>query len=124
MTNKRIHKENLNRQRAPMKYKRGQYESGFCKKIRYCIDLFKGSVPLDDYDVWVTAFKDESGEEIHRKDYSSNEIKLLKNSADNDDNFYKIWAEFESPTEPVEWLVWPHSKSKEWCDRVENKIQI
>lgn len=123
VSGKRIHKSNLDRQRAPMKYEKGEYEKGFCKKIRYCIDLFKGSVPEDDYDVWVTAYKDADGKEIYRKDYSNNEIKTLKSSVDNDDNFYKIWAEFESPTEPVEWLVWPHSKGKDWCDRIVNKIQ-
>lgn len=123
VTNKRIHKENLARQRAPMSYKRGEYKSGFCKKIRYCIDLYKGSVPLNDYDCWVTAFKDASGEEIHRKDYPAQEIDMLKKSIENDDNFYKIWTEFEAATEPVEWLVWPHSKSKDWCDRIVNQIQ-
>lgn len=124
VTNKMIHKENLARQRAPMKYKKGEYKPGFCKKIRYCIDLYKGAVPLDDYDVWVTAFIDANGEEIHRKDYPAGEIKMLKKSVENDDNFYKIWTEFEAPTEPVEWLVWPHSESKDWCDRIVNKIQV
>lgn len=124
VTNKMIHKENLARQRAPMKYKKGEYKTGFCKKIRYCIDLFKGAVPLNDYDVWVTAFIDKDGEEIYRKDYPAREIKTLRNSIENDDNFYKIWTEFEAPTEPVEWLVWPHSESKDWCDRIVNKIQV
>lgn len=124
LKNKRIHQHNLDRQRPPLKYGKGEYKSKFCKKIRYCIDLYKGSVPLSDYDVWVTAFKDEQGDEIYRKDYSTNEISMLKDSVDNDDNFYKIWAEFESPTEPVEWLVWPHSKSKDWCERIVNQISI
>lgn len=124
VTNKKIHKENLARQRAPMKYKKGEYKTGFCKKIRYCIDLYKGSVPEKDYDCWVTAFTDKNGEEIYRKDYPTNEIETLKRSAENDDNFYKIWAEFEAATEPVEWLVWPHSESKDWCDRIVNQIKI
>ena len=123
VTNKMVHKNNLARQRPPLKYKRGEYKTGFCKKIRYCIDLFKGSVPEDDYDVWVTAFKDSEGNEIFRKDYPADAIKRLQNSIDTDDNFYRIWSEFEAATEPVEWLVWPHSKSKDWCDRIVNKIQ-
>lgn len=124
VTNKAIHKHNLDRQRPPMKYKKGEYKEGFCKKVRYCIDLYKGAVPLDDYDCWVTAFKDSKGEEIHRKDYPTEEIAMLKRSVENDDNFYKIWTEFEASTEPVEWLVWPHSKSKDWCDRIVNKIAV
>lgn len=121
VTNKRIHKANLDRQRAPMKYKPGKYQSGFCKKIRYCIDLFKGAVPLNDYTVWVTAFRDMEGNEIHRKDLSPREITALKSDKDQ---FCRIWVEFESPTEPVEWMVWPHSESKEWCDQIVNKIEV
>ena len=124
VTNKKIHKHNLDRQRPPLKYKAGEYQQGFCKRVRYCIDLFKGAVPLQDYGVWVIAYKDADGVEIFRKDYNRSGIKTIVRSQDSDDNFYKLWAEFESATEPVEWLVWPHSDSKGWCDQIVNKIGL
>jgi hypothetical protein len=39
-----------------------------------------------------------------------------------DDQFVHIWRDFESAIAPDSWRIWPHSESKGWCDRIENKI--
>ena len=39
-----------------------------------------------------------------------------------DDQFIQIWREYESINRPVSWRVWPHSASKGWMERIEDKI--
>jgi hypothetical protein len=39
-----------------------------------------------------------------------------------DDHFIQIWREYESDKQPVSWRVWPHSASKGWMERIEDKI--
>ena len=42
---------------------------------------------------------------------------------DPNDKFIHIWRDFYTDVKPYKWTVWPHSKSKEWNNRVlENKI--
>jgi hypothetical protein len=98
-----------------------EWENNFVKKFKYCIDVFKGSLPEDDYDVWVIAFKDKNGNEIFRADADFNEIKSIKN-ASGEGHFYHIWRSFECEEMPHSWLLWPHSKSKDWCTIIEQEI--
>ncbi len=119
VTNKMVHKKTLARERPPLKFKsKKQYATGFVKKIRYCIDLYKESVTEPDYDCWVIAFKDEQGEDVYRQDCDLNEINHLKGTLKPNDNFYNIWREYEDDQDPHSWLVWPHSKSKGWADPI------
>lgn len=96
-----------------------QYESSFTREFKHCIDIHKDSVPLDDYDFWVIAFENDRGETIYRNDAHENEVKSLKNS---NEQFYKIWRTFLTNEQPKKWVVWPHSKSNQWCDKLEGKL--
>jgi hypothetical protein len=120
---KRIQKHTLDQKLLPIPFKNEkEWEKSFVKKFKYCIDIFKGSLPDNDYDVWVIAFKDKNGSEIIRMDADEAEIKQLQNNSPSD-QFYRIWREFECDEAPTSWLLWPHSKSKEWNHQViENKI--
>lgn len=95
------------------------YEESFKNLFRHCIDLWKESVPEDDYDFWVIAFKDENDNELDRQDASKFEIQELRNNKENTSDFHNIWREFETKVRPYKWIVWPHSESKGWCEAIE-----
>jgi hypothetical protein len=67
------------------------------------------------------SFLKENGEDLYREDISEVEIKSLMNS-DPEDKFIHIWREFENSEKPYSWRVWPHSKTKDWLERIEQKI--
>jgi glycosyltransferase involved in cell wall biosynthesis len=92
------------------------YGISFTRMFKHCIDLNLSRFPLDDYDFWVVAFEDADGVEVFRKDYNSHEVKSILNRPVDS---IKIWVDFQTNTQPHKWIIWPHSLSKDWCDRVE-----
>jgi hypothetical protein len=92
-----------------------EFEKSFLSIFKHCIDVMPHQVPLDDYDFWVVAFEDASGNTIHRQDADLNEINIFKNDPDG---YYKIWRTFQTDVKPAKWVVWPHSISKDWCERI------
>ena len=121
---KRIHQHTLDRKLLPIPSMTDEeWEKSMASRFRYCINLYKQSVPDDDYDCWVIAFKDKDGKEICRMDADEHEVRSIK-SSNTPGHFYTIWREFEYSGTPAKWLLWPHSKSKEWNHEViEQEIQ-
>jgi len=121
---RKIHQDTIDRKEPPVPYKnKKEYESKFVSEFKYCIDLYKPSFPERDYDVWVMAFKDKDGEEMIRLDANAEEVDRLLNENPNDE-FVRFWRKFETSKIPSKWLVWPHSKSKGWLDRIEGEVPI
>ncbi len=98
-----------------------EYENSFSRIFKHCIDINSDLVKENDYDFWVIAFENDKGETIFREDLNEDQIKNITNTTDQ---FYKIWKEFQCIEQPVKCIVWPHSKSKEWLERIEIKIEI
>ena len=96
-----------------------QYEESFLTIFKHCIDIVPGQVPFDDYDFWVVAFENEKGDTIFRQDADTSEIQRLKNDPDG---YYKIWRTFNIKDKPYKWVVWPHSISKDWCERLTGNL--
>jgi hypothetical protein len=92
-----------------------EWAESFVFRFKHCIDVNFNQVPLDDYDFWCVAYKDKDGKEIFRKDAPSSEIQRMKKDPDG---YCKLWREFDTKEQPGSWLVWPHSKSKDWCDMI------
>jgi hypothetical protein len=115
---RQIHKYTLEHKHPPTQ---GDYESGLCNKIKVCIDVYKGSLPENDYDLFVVALLDENGNDLYRQDCDEHELKNIL-TIDPKDNFIHIWREYEDNKQPYSWRVWPHSKLKGWCDVIEQKI--
>lgn len=105
---------------TPFKSKKS-YEKSFVSQFKYCIDVHKPSFTESDYDVWVIAFKDKNGEEMVRLDAEEDEVKNLLNGNPKDD-FVRLWREFETSELPKSWLIWPHSKSKDWMPIIEGEV--
>jgi hypothetical protein len=85
------------------------------KIFKHCIDVRYDQVPEQDYDFWVVAFHDDQDNTIFRKDADPNEIANMMNDPDG---YCKVWREFETDIKPKYWVVWPHSRSKDWCERI------
>lgn len=100
-----------------------EYEKSFVSQFKYCIDVHKPSFTEKDYDVWVIAFKDKDGKEMVRLDAEEEEVNRLLNS-DPKDDFVRLWRHFETSELPHSWLIWPHSKSKDWMPIIEGKVPV
>jgi len=95
------------------------YLNSFASVFKHCIDVAFTAVPEKDYDFWVVAFHDKNDETMFRQDADINEINRVMQDPDG---YCKIWREFNTITKPSYWVVWPHSTSKGWCDRLTGKL--
>ena len=96
-----------------------EYETSFLTIFKHCIDIGFEQIPLDDYNVFAVAFEDSEGNEIHRQDADTSEIQRIKNDPDG---YGKVWRTFNTVVRPVKWIVWPHSVSQGWMNRLEGRI--
>ena len=96
-----------------------EYQNSFSSPFKHCIDIHFDSVPHDDYDVWAVAFEDEEGNELHREDALPDEIKRMMTDPDK---WCRLWRNFNTVTRPYKWVVWPHSKSEGWVNRMEGTL--
>lgn len=91
----------------------------YLRIFKHCIDLPFDWVPLNDYNFWAVAFEDASGKEIFRRDADEEEILRMKSDPDK---YCKLWRTFHASAQPKTWIVWPHSKSQGWQNRMTGKI--
>lgn len=104
---------------TPQYKDREEFESNLCSIFKHCIDIRYEQVPERDYDFWCVAFRDKNGKDVYRKDADSQEIKKMFNDPDQ---YCKVWREFDTDELPYDWIVWPHSTSKGWCDQITGTI--
>jgi hypothetical protein len=117
-----VQKETLDKKYPPNTYNfetEEEWINSFSQIFKHCIDIGFSQVPETDYDFWAVAFHKENGETLFRKDVDKNEIIRLKGDKDG---YCKIWREFLTTEKPSYWVVWPHSESKGWCDKIEGKL--
>ena len=117
-----IQQYTLNKQDPPNPYNyetEEEWENSFSRVFKHCIDIGFSQVPEPDYEFWVVAFHNEKDETIFRKDADAGEIARMKMDPDG---YCKVWREFQTTEQPKYWVVWPHSKSKGWCDRISGNL--
>jgi hypothetical protein len=117
-----IQQETLDKKYPPNTYNfknEEDWKNSFLTIFKHCIDVGYHQVPEDDYDFWAVAFHDENDDTIYRKDADTDEIIRMKNDPDG---YCKVWREFNITTKPKYWVVWPHSISKGWCDRISGNL--
>jgi len=117
-----VQKETLDKKYPPNTYNfetEEEWINSFSQIFKHCIDISFSQIPEIDYDFWAVAFHKENGETLFRKDVNKDEITMLKNDKDG---YCKIWREFLTTEKPSYWVVWPHSESKGWCDKIEGKL--
>jgi hypothetical protein len=96
-----------------------EWLKSFTSVFKHCIDIGFTQVPEKDYDFWVVAFHNEKDETIYRQDADKNEIQRMMSDPDG---YCKVWREFLTDSKPKYWVVWPHSESKGWCDRITGNL--
>ncbi len=97
-----------------------EFDDSFLSIFKHCIDIHKPTFDKDmDYDFWAVIFEDEDGKPLDRKDMSISEINGFLTTPDD---WVKIWREFNTEKKPHKWIVWPHSKTKEWLDKIEGNL--
>jgi hypothetical protein len=95
------------------------WKNSFAQVFKHCIDVNYASVPEKDYDFWVVAFHAENDDTLYRKDADKFEIQRMMNDPDG---YCKVWREFQTAIKPKYWVVWPHSESKGWCERITGNL--
>ena len=95
------------------------FDKSFLQIFKHCINVNKVEFTESDYDFWAVIFEDPSGLTLNRKDLNKNEIAQALNT---NDVFIKIWRTFEVEKKPYKWIVWPHSETKGWLNRIEGKL--
>jgi hypothetical protein len=96
-----------------------EWKDSFLSIFKHCIDLSFDMVKEMDYDFWVVAFHNDKDETLYRRDADQNEIAMMMKDPDR---YCKIWREFNTTERPKYWVVWPHSTSKGWCDRITGNL--
>jgi len=96
-----------------------EWKKSFAQIFKHCIDVNYNQVTEEDYDFWVVAFHDSNDNTLFRKDADSNEILRMKKDPDG---YCKVWREFQTTIKPTYWVVWPHSESKGWCERITGQL--
>ena len=96
-----------------------EWDESILTIFKHCIDIGFDKVPEEDYDFWAIAFHDENDETMFRQDADAEEIKRLKRDPDG---YCKIWRQFNTSKKPNHWVVWPHSESKGWGERITGNL--
>ena len=96
-----------------------EYESSWTRLFKHCINIHRSSVTEKDYSFWAVIFEDEDGTPIHREDLNKQQIDTYLNSSKDT---FNVWKEFETVRQPQKWIVWPHSESKGWLEKIEGKL--
>lgn len=96
-----------------------EYESSWTRSFKHCINIHRSSVTEKDYSFWAVIFEDEDGTPIHREDLNKQQIDTYLNGSDDT---FNVWKEFETVRQPQKWIVWPHSESKGWLEKIEGKL--
>jgi hypothetical protein len=95
------------------------WEKDFCTSFYHLVNFDKTNFKLDDYNFWVVAFDDENGINIQREDLNEAQVKEIMQRKDQ-------WVSFErfflTDKKPYKWVIWGHSKSKGWAERIEHII--
>jgi glycosyltransferase involved in cell wall biosynthesis len=117
-----VQQETLDKKYPPNTYNYANEEewiNSFASIFKHCIDIGYTQVTENDYDFWAVAFHDENDNTIYRKDADPNEIRNMKNDPDG---YCKVWREFQTTVKPKYWVVWPHSESKGWGERITGNL--
>jgi hypothetical protein len=96
-----------------------EWEDSFMFSFYHLVEFNKSNFKENDYDFWVCAFDDENGKEMWREDYNEYQIKSILSSPGD---WYREEKFFLTDKAPSRWVIWAHSRSKDWAERIEGNI--
>ena len=96
-----------------------EWEKGFAQSFYQNIRFDKTIFKHTDYDCWIFSFDDEKGIGIWREDFTEHQVKEIMSREDT-------WVSIEKfglvPQIPYKWVIWAHSKSAGWAERLEHVV--
>ena len=94
------------------------YENSFYPLFKHIIDVHKSQFKEDDYTFCAVIMELEDGTSVYRNDLTGPEINhKVKESGE----WINIRVEMQG-SKPYKWIVWPHSASKGWCQKIEGVL--
>ena len=96
-------------------------ENPWINSFYHCINVSKSEFKGNDYDCIIVAFDDKDGQSVFRNDWDENRIKHEFSKPGDWLSFENIFNENTEGT-PVKWVMWAHSKSKGWAERIESSL--
>jgi len=97
-----------------------ELENSWLTVFRHCIRIHRDNFNIKhDYDFCAVIFEDDTDRQMYRKDLSGQELKALLKA---DDEFITITRQFNTEKKPSKWVVWPHSSTKGWLNRIVGKL--
>lgn len=121
---RRAHKDTIEKKLPPVSRTEEEYKAGLAYYHKMCIDIYRLNFTQPDYNLWVVAFENKDGVEIYREDAYDSEIRSILNVPFEQDKFVHIWRNFYSHERPARWIVWPHSLSKGWMERMSGEFNV
>lgn len=101
------------------------WEKSFICIRRHCLDLWYKELPenLDELD-FVAVIYEYEGEQLFREDIKGIKLKsIYKERADNKEDFYKFWSEFQNDLIPSNAVIWPYLKDKGWGKKLDFNLR-
>jgi len=96
-----------------------EWENGFARSFYQNVRFDKHQFKHNDYDCWIFSFDDENNESLFRDDFNEQQIQQIMASPDQ-------WVSVEKfglvKKIPHKWVIWGHSKSAGWAERIEHTI--
>ena len=83
------------------------------EKFRHPLEFNRHQLTHDDYSFSAIIFENENGEVLFREDADERTTMSWITQ-----EHIIIWKEYQGP-KPYKWIVWPHSKSNGWVDKIE-----
>lgn len=91
------------------------YDNSFNLLFKHIIDVHRNDFPENDYTFCAVIMEAEDGTSVYRNDLNEADI---KNRLAQDDDWIKIHVNLQG-AKPYKWIVWPHSASKGWGNKIE-----
>ena len=94
------------------------YENSFYPLFKHIIDVHKSQFKEDDYTFCAVIMELEDGTSVYRNDLTGPEI---NHKVKEGGEWINIRVEMQG-SKPHKWIVWPHSASKGWCQKIEGVL--
>ena len=94
------------------------YENSFYPLFKHIIDVHKSQLKENDYTFCAVIMELEDGTSVYRNDLTGPEI---NHKVKEGGEWINIRVEMQG-SKPHKWIVWPHSASKGWCQKIEGVL--
>ena len=85
----------------------------FARVFKHCIDIHKNDIK--DVDFVAVIIKDVDGNELHRRDYTMEEIEATTHG-----DWINLWVDAVVDSKPTSWIVWPNDG--EWLELISEEL--